>query len=179
MEPESRSAPMSAAPMQYHPDGSVAWGEMWESFCIPAIEGGPPHRDTMIEAPANPDPNDPAYQQAVAEIIRGLSEVCQLQAHANEPGWVSFSCPDRGMASWLADAIPMERVSARRQGRHILVPVDATFSLKGEIKSVITAVAKTSHYWSDHLSVDVKRALATQEYLQELGDRIRGWFRPR
>ena len=43
-------APMAAAPMKYQPDGSVDWGNMWDSFCVLAREGGPPHRGTMLLA---------------------------------------------------------------------------------------------------------------------------------
>jgi hypothetical protein len=34
---------MSSAPLRYRADGSVDWGNMWDSFCELAREGGPPH----------------------------------------------------------------------------------------------------------------------------------------
>ena len=38
------SAPMSAAPFEYLPDGRPNWGAMWTTFCELALYGGPPHR---------------------------------------------------------------------------------------------------------------------------------------
>jgi hypothetical protein len=46
------------------------------------------------------------------------------------------------------------------------------------VKSVVTAVAKTTHYWADHRPPDVKRALAVQERLAAWGQRVAGWLRP-
>lgn len=37
--PTSR-APMPSAPMKYMPDGKVDWGNMWDTFCELAQEGG-------------------------------------------------------------------------------------------------------------------------------------------
>ncbi|HEY1012928.1 MAG TPA: hypothetical protein VGE07_09525, partial [Herpetosiphonaceae bacterium] len=63
-----KKAPMASAPMRYAEDGSVDWGNMWDSFCALALEGGPPHRATLLDAPSDIDPADPAYQAAQDEI---------------------------------------------------------------------------------------------------------------
>ena len=47
------AAPMASAPMKYDDDGSVAWGDMWDSYCVLALEGGPPHREVMLESAEN------------------------------------------------------------------------------------------------------------------------------
>ena len=50
-----KRAPMAAAPIKYQLDGSVDWGDMWDSFCVLAREGGPPHRGTMLQAQTDAD----------------------------------------------------------------------------------------------------------------------------
>lgn len=47
---EDKCAPMAPAPMKYLADGSVDWGNMWDTFCVLAQDGGPPHRPTMLRA---------------------------------------------------------------------------------------------------------------------------------
>lgn len=174
--PDKR-APMASAPMKYQPDGSVDWGNMWDSFCALAQDGGPPHRPTMLYAQTDADPANPAYQTAVAEICRGIAAVSGLDAHAAEPGWIAVACPSAGMARWVAEAIEQENVQSRAHDAVLYVPVGDYFALKGEIKNVITAVAKTTHYWADHLPAEVKSAFAIQARMQRMGQRMRRWFR--
>ena len=162
--------------MKYKQDGSVDWGTMWDSFCVLAQEGGPPHRDQMLQAQVDSDVNSPGYQQAVAEIIRGIGEVSGLSSRPSVPGWIAVHCPTAEMAAWLSQAIQEENVAAQAVGTLLLVPVGDNFSLKGEIKSVITAVAKTTHYWQEHLPSEVKYAMAFQLKLAKLRDRLRNWF---
>lgn len=159
---------MPSAPMRYLPDGNVDWGNMWDSFCELALDGGPPHRADLLAATAGTDPDNPAYQVAVAEIVRGVVAVSGFAASAGEAGWVAISCPAAGMAPWLAEAIVAENVTARAEGRTLLVPVAADYGVEKEIKNVVTAVAKTTHYWREHLPVAVKQALALQERLGRL-----------
>jgi sirohydrochlorin cobaltochelatase len=174
-----KRAPMASAPMKYAPDGSVDWGNMWDSFCVLAREGGPPHRATMLHADETSDPTSAAYQTVVAEIVRGIGAVSGLRASAAAPGWVAVECASPAQASWLAESIIEEHVQARCEGALLLVPAGQHFTLKGEIKNVITAVAKTTHYWSEHLPPDAKRALALQLQLAGLGERLFGWMRRR
>lgn len=58
-ENKDKAAPMASAPMQYRENGEVAWGEMWESFCALALEGGPPHRGELLKAQPVPDTHSP------------------------------------------------------------------------------------------------------------------------
>jgi sirohydrochlorin cobaltochelatase len=142
---------MASAPFKYRPDGSVDWGNMWDTFCVLAREGGPPHRGTLLEAPSTADLESPAFQHAAAEIIRGVEAVSGLSACVAEPGWIGVRCDSPRMAQWLAESIVLENVRARVRGCRLLVPVGEDFTVKHEIKNVITAVAKTTHYWREHL----------------------------
>jgi sirohydrochlorin cobaltochelatase len=173
-----KAAPMASAPMRYTSEGQVDWGNMWESFCALPRAGGPPHRPTPLLADEGARAADPAYQTVVAEIVRGVSAVSGLRAEPAAPGWVAVSCPQPSMARWLAEAITEENVSARHEGRRLLLPAGAGYSLKGEIKNVITAVAKTTHYWGAHLPAEVKVALALQEHAAALWRRFPAGRRP-
>jgi sirohydrochlorin cobaltochelatase len=172
-------APMSSAPMKYDADGQVDWGNMWDSFCVLALEGGPPHRATQLAPAAQPDSADPRYAWAATEIGRGIAGVSGLPTHPAAPGWIAMACGSAAMARWLADAIEAENVSARADGAAVLLPVDGSFRLEGEIKNVVTAVAKTTHYWAAHVPVETKQTLAAEAWLgawtQGLRRRLSAW----
>jgi sirohydrochlorin cobaltochelatase len=142
---------MALAPFKYRPDGSVDWGNMWDTFCVLARDGGPPHRGTLLEAPLTVDLESPAFQRAAAEIIRGVEAVSGLAAFVAAPGWIGVRCDSPKVAQWLAESIVLENVQARARDSLLLVPVGEDFTVKHEIKNVITAVAKTTHYWREHL----------------------------
>jgi hypothetical protein len=171
------SAPMAAAPIKYRPDGEVDWGNMWETFCGLAQEGGPPHRAELLTRPQTDDTFSAAYNVAADEIIRGIREVSGLDAYVAEPGWIAVMCPSETMAHWLSGAILEEKVEARSAGTVLLVPVGSSFTLKGEIKSVITVVAKTTHYWQTHLPDEVKVALRSEQWITDMKGKLLGWFK--
>lgn len=177
--PAVSAAPMASAPFRYRSDGEVDWGNMWDTFCALALDGSPPHRGTMLEAPLNPNVDSVAYQYVVAEIIRGIAEVSGLQAETADPGWLRIACRSAAEAAWLAEAILSENVAAHHNGRYLFLPVGEAFTVKGEIKNVITAVAKTTHYWNDHLAAEVKQTLAAQEALGQLIPRLFARIRQR
>ncbi|GJM41974.1 MAG: hypothetical protein DHS20C20_22560 [Ardenticatenaceae bacterium] len=160
------AAPMPAGPIVYREDGAIDWANMWDSFCVLALDGGPPHRGDFLQAPENPVIHSPAYQFATEEIARGIWEVAEMTAVPAQPGWLQIACQSAGQARWLAEAIVEENVQARHEGTHLFVPVGDTFVLQKEIKNVITAVAKTTHYWQEHLAVEVKQALALQDRIE-------------
>jgi sirohydrochlorin cobaltochelatase len=171
-----KRAPMASAPMKYRDDGEVDWGDMWDTFCVLALDGGPPHRGTMLYAQEEANTTTPAYQQAVREIIRGIHEVSQLHARPDKPGWMAVQCDSVAHAKWVAEAIREENIQTRSEGTLLFVPVGDYFTVKGEIKNVITAVAKTTHYWIEHLPPDVKRTLALQAQLSEVRATISRWM---
>lgn len=166
------NAPMAAAPMKYREDGEVDWGNMWETFCGLAQAGGPPHRPSLLRHPASDNMFSEAYSQAADEIIRGIHEVSGLDAYVAETGWIAVMCESEMMARWLTEAILVENVDARYAGTALFVPVGSAFTLKGEIKSVITVVAKTTHYWQTHLPGEVKTALKWETCWEEVKGRL-------
>ncbi|HEY0754213.1 MAG TPA: hypothetical protein VGD98_09645 [Ktedonobacteraceae bacterium] len=150
------AAPMGSAPMRYNAQGQVIWEEMWSDFCDLALAGGPPHRGELLEPPSPEQvrANLAAYEQVAAEIERGLRLVTGLQiTRAKQPGWVSVHCDDEQMALWLLRAIVVENVCVRREGNILFLPAGPAFQLEKEIKNVITVLAKTYHYWTEHARV--------------------------
>lgn len=175
-DPDAR-APMASAPMKYLPDGSVDWGTMWDSFCTLARDGGPPHRGTMLCADEHVDTEHESYQAAVQEIVRGIAAVSGLRAAAASPGWIAVQCQSAGMAHWLAESIEQEHVQARAEGTLLYVPVSGSYTVKGEIKNVITAVAKTTHYWRIHLPPEVQQSIALAHQIAQWTARLSILFR--
>jgi len=147
------AAPMGSAPMRYTDDGQVAWDQMWTSYCDLALAGGPPHRDSLLE-PVTPEEvkaDQDAYERVVAEIERGFRLVTGLPTMRSEkPGWVGLKCENEEMSLWLLRAIVVENVCVRREGTVLFLPAGPAFRLEKEIKNVITVVAKTHHYWTEH-----------------------------
>jgi sirohydrochlorin cobaltochelatase len=147
------SAPMGAVSLQLDAEGRVAWDEMWQGFCELGLAGGPPHRGTLLEAVA-PDEvkSDPArYEEVRAELARGLAMVTGLRVVLDgSPGWIGIACADDEMAIWLMRAIVVENVMVRREREVLYLPAGPRFTLEGEIKNVVTVVAKTYHYWTQH-----------------------------
>jgi sirohydrochlorin cobaltochelatase len=173
---DEKRAPMAAAPMKFRDDGQVDWGNMWETFCVLAREGGPPHRPRMLEPDTLSNVESSVYRIAVTEITRGIFEVSRYPAGPVSPGWIAVHCESSGQARWLAEAILEENVRARAEGPLLLVPAGERYTIKGEIKSVITAVAKTTHYWTEHLDPHLKRALIMEDRIEGIKSKVRGLF---
>jgi sirohydrochlorin cobaltochelatase len=55
------------------------------------------------------------------------------------------------MAAWLCATIILENVDARLDGARLLLPSGPNFLLEDQVRSLITVVAKTHHYWREHL----------------------------
>lgn len=153
------SAPMAAADLLYDEAGQVAWGEIWEGFCDLAIAGGPPHRGALLE-PATRDAVEAApeaYGHVLDELTRGLRLITGWAIVRDAaPGWIGLVCPNEEAAIWLLRAILSENIAARREGATLFLPAGPAFTVEPEIKNVITVVAKTHHYWTEHIA-----ALAT------------------
>lgn len=142
---------MGSAGLKYTLDGQVAWNEIWGSFCDLAMAGGPPHKGKLLE-PGSPDADPARYQQVTAEICRGITLVTELPAQPSAtPGWVQVECADPVMAGWLLRAITMENVAVRAHGNLLELPAGPAYRLEKEIKNVITVIAKTCHYWVEHM----------------------------
>jgi sirohydrochlorin cobaltochelatase len=148
-------ASMGSAGIKYGPDGKVAWDQIWTSFCDLALAGGPPHRGSLLEpvsaAEAKTDPE--RYREVVAEIGRAIGMTTSLATDDEPtPGWVGVRCESLQEAAWLQFAVTAENVSARRRGSVLQLPAGPAFRVEKEIKNVIVALAKSSHYWDGHLS---------------------------
>lgn len=155
------SAPMASAPMVYNTDGSVAWDKMWDTFCALASTGGPPHRGQMLTASTQPeDTTSPTYQRVVEEVIRGIELVSGHRAFHAKAGWVGVRCSTSAHALWLSEQIIQENVESYAAADCFYVPVTSTYTTTGEIKNIITVIAKTTHYWQDHLLNEVKVLMA-------------------
>jgi sirohydrochlorin cobaltochelatase len=145
---------MAAAALQYGDDGCVAWDVMWTDFCDLALAGGPPHRDGLLE-PADPvevRSRPEEYATVVTEMARGIELVSGLPVvRDGPPGWIGVACADEAMAVWLLRAIVAENVCVRRNGSVLYLPAGPSFRLDYEIRNVITALAKTAHYWREHV----------------------------
>jgi hypothetical protein len=154
---------MRSAGLKFDADGKVAWDEIWGSFCDLAMAGGPPHKGKLLEPAslAEIEAQPERYAEVVAEICRGIRMVTELEASpAPDPGWVRVVCANPGMAGWLVRAITMENVSARRDGPLLDLPAGPAYRLEKEIKNVITVIAKTCHYFVDHMWAGQQRDIA-------------------
>jgi sirohydrochlorin cobaltochelatase len=149
---EVSPAAMGAVDVMRDAEGQVAWDQMWQGFCELALAGGPPHRGELLEpvtreqALAEPE----RYGGVVRELARGIRMVTGLDVVDGPPGWIGVACESEEMAIWLMRAILVENVMARREATTLYLPAGPHFSLGGEIKNVVTAVAKTHHYWIEH-----------------------------
>ncbi|MEO8074896.1 MAG: hypothetical protein ABI818_01125 [Acidobacteriota bacterium] len=154
---------MGSAGLKYAPDGSVAWDEIWDTFCDLAMAGGPPHKGTLLEPAtrAEIDARPDRYREVVEEISRGATMVTDLPSDVSPvPGWCRLFCDTEEMAGWLLRAIVMENVAARSEGRWLDLPAAPDFRLEKEIKNVITVIAKTCHYWVGHMPSSQEQAIA-------------------
>ena len=154
---------MGSAGLKYGRDGKVAWNDIWATFCDLAMAGGPPHKGALLEpgSQAAIDAEPDRYRQVVDEICRGVTMVSDLVAEPSPvPGWVRVDCETSQMAEWLVRAIVMENVSARREGAFLDLPAAPAYRVEKEIKNVITVIAKTCHYWLDHMWATQRRDIA-------------------
>jgi sirohydrochlorin cobaltochelatase len=149
--PAPSAAPMGSAPFLWRPDGRPDWRAMWTTFCELALFGGPPHRgpENALQAVARGERAEEAFDP-VEEIRRGIWETTGLYSEPSTAGWLAVTCESPRMAAWLCATIILENVDARCDEERLLVPAHASFALTDQVKSVITVVAKTHHYWSAH-----------------------------
>lgn len=159
---DMRPVPMRSAPWVYDADGRVAWDRMWNGFCDLAMAGGPPHKGRWL-GPGTPEAIAAAperHDAVVEEIRRGVALATGLDARpADTPGWVPVACYGEAMAEWMTRAVVMENVAARRGRVHLQLPAAPDFRVEKEVRNVITVVAKTSHYWVDHMPPNQQAAI--------------------
>ena len=142
---------MSSAPFLWQEDGRPDWGSMWTTFCDLALYGGPPQRgpESALRAPSAATGTDSAM---LAEMRRGIWETTGLYAESGDAGWLAITCDSPTMAAWMCAAIILENVDARVDDDRLMVPAGPDYELKDQVKSIITVVAKTHHYWQAHVA---------------------------
>lgn len=172
--PPDLRAPMASAPLCYGEDGSVEWDQMWDTFCVLSSEGGPPHRDEMLTAPLSVDPTTDEYQQVAEELIRGIRLVSGLEASLSTPGWLAVRCDYAPQAHWISEQIEQENVQSYAKEEYFFVPIDSTYTISQEIKNVITVVAKTTHYWQDHIGHEIKNVMVWEAKIRRIWQGWRG-----
>ncbi len=153
---------MGSAGLKFGPDGRVAWDEIWTHFCDLALAGGPPHRGTLLEAGSAEDAlaESESYSKVVEEIGRGIWLTTRLPVLLRvAPGWVGGCCRSDAMAAWLMRAITVENVTVRHKQNVLYLPAAPHFRLDKEIKNVVTVLAKTCHYWTDHMLVNQQESV--------------------
>jgi len=151
---EVQPVSMGSAGLRYDANGKVAWNEMWDTFCDLAMAGGPPHKGRLLEPapPAAIDEQPDRYAAVVEEIRRGIRMVTGLDAESGPaPGWVRVICESDAMAGWLLRAIVIENVAVQADGPHLELPASPAYRVEKEIKNVVTVIAKTCHYWQEHM----------------------------
>jgi sirohydrochlorin cobaltochelatase len=154
---------MGSAGLKLAPDGTVAWDEIWQTFCDLAMAGGPPHKGALLGPgdPASIAANSQQYEAVADEICRGIWLAADLPAQADQrAGWVRVQCHSATMADWLSRAIVMENVAARSSGVMLYLPAAPHFRIEKEIKNVVTVIAKTAHYWMGHMTRSQKALIA-------------------
>jgi sirohydrochlorin cobaltochelatase len=130
----------------------------------------------MLYPDERSDINSQAYKTVVDEIVRGVYLVSGLKAYPDAPGWIAIECDSEGMAEWLTAQSLQENVMMRFEGNRVFVPCGENFALKGEIKNVVTVVAKTTHYYQDHIANEMKAAFAMEESLGKIGAKLKNIF---
>jgi sirohydrochlorin cobaltochelatase len=156
---------MGSAALKYGPDGRVAWDQIWTTFCDLALAGGPPHRGKLLEPVSGTDVSaEPdRYESVISEIARGIRSTTGLAVVSGyAPGWVGVQCQSIEEAGWLQFAVTAENVSARRRQAVLQLPAGPNFRGEKEIKNVVVALAKASHYWDGHLTA-TQQSLARDE----------------
>jgi sirohydrochlorin cobaltochelatase len=155
---------MGSAGVRFGPDGRVAWGEIWTTFCDLALAGGPPHRGKLLEPVSEAEVAAAPGRQldVVREIDRAIGLTTGLHVvNGYAPGWIGVACESIEAAAWLQFAVTAENVSARRRETILQVPAGPAYRVEKEIKNVVVAIAKAYHYWDGHLT-DAQQSLAGQ-----------------
>jgi hypothetical protein len=146
------AAPMTSAPFLWRPDGRPDWGGMWTTFCELALYGGPPQRGPQSALRATAGSAADSDGEMLAEMRRGIWETTGLYTEPGAAGWLSITCDSPTMAAWMCAAIILENVGARVDDDRLFLPAGPDYQLKDEVKSIITVVAKTHHYWQAHVA---------------------------
>src|SRR5262249_6976670 len=137
-------APRRPPGLGWHVDDVLRAGALRRSPAVRWRE--PPAPAATPRGAANSD------GEMLAEMRRGIWETTELYAETAEPGWLAVTCDSPTMAAWMCAAIIVENVGARVDNDRLLLPAGPDYQLKDEVKSIVTVVAKTHHYWQAHVA---------------------------
>lgn len=158
LAPTQRSA-VTAVDFAWLENGRPDWNAIWLSAGDLALFGGAPARSTSAALHHVIDTRVLAEDfDAVGEVRHGIFETTGLYAEPADEGWLAVTCESTTMAAWLAAAIILENVDARFDEERLLVPASPSFALTDEVKSVVVVVAKTHHFWLEHVAGGVQAA---------------------
>ena len=139
--------------LQFRDDGRPDWSDDVAGVlragavrrpAAPRHDGRSRHRPEPVETRSFVD-------EMIEEIGRGIEETTGLIARRRrEAGCASVRLQAHGRVD-VRDHL-LENVDARIEDEVLYVPGDAGFDLKDQVKSVITVVAKTHHYWQEHIA---------------------------
>ena len=143
---------MSSALFLWQEDGRPDWGSMWTTFCDLALYGA----RRSAEPTAHCGPHTAPRRARTARCWRRCGAASGrrrgLYAESGEPGWLAITCESPTMAAWMCAAIILENVDARVDEDRLMLPAGPDYELKDQVKSIITVVAKTHHYWQAHIA---------------------------
>ena len=158
---------MGSAGLKYDADGRVAWDQIWGSFCDLAMAGGPPHRGTLLQPAtaeaisANPEAQLrlSSYRRDPTRDFAGNPSAGSARSRRVVGRCAVSQCRDGGMAR-ARDCDGEHSGTARRGNSVPVLRVRISVSPK-KSKNVITATAKTCHYWTDHMSAEQHESIDT------------------
>lgn len=147
--------PMASAPFVYDEQGRIAWDKMWESYCYLAKDGGPAHRGEaqkiekvdrdMLSVAKNSN-----FSKISEEALRGVSLILPYPIKIDNKGWLIISLVSENVAKWFCEVINEENVVCEQHEKDIYLPLNDTFDIDHDVKSIITVAGKAHHYWTKH-----------------------------
>lgn len=99
---------------------------------------------TAEEIAASPE----AYQQAVAELQRGLAEQQFDVVDCKSAGWSGVQLASEDMAVWMCRAIVIDNILVRREGATLLLPVSLGAGAATDCQKILTTIAAAGRLWS-------------------------------
>jgi sirohydrochlorin cobaltochelatase len=147
--------PMAAAPFVYDEKGQIAWDKMWESYCYLAKDGGPAHRGKSQrikkkDRDMSSVVKNSNFSKISAEALRGVSLILPYPITISDDGWLIISLHSQNVAKWFSEVINEENVVCEQHVKDIYLPLNDTFDIEHDVKSIITVAGKAHHYWTKH-----------------------------
>ena len=139
------AAAMSSADFLYK-DDAPDWSAMWTGLASLPSTRPPPRERTHRCVTAAPATKASTTSPKRERHLRnhGLSGTLRTRLDRRDMG-------SRKLRAWRRNNL-LENVEAKFDEERLIVPAHESFTLKNEVKSVITVLAKTHHYWQAHVA---------------------------